>query len=47
MALLVLLVVLAFLVGGVGLLVKGLLWLVIIAAILLVVAMLIGTRVRR
>ena len=47
MALVVLLLLLALLFGGVGLLVEGLKWLLIIAVILFIVGLLTGYRGRR
>jgi hypothetical protein len=46
MELVVLLLVLALIVGGVGLFVEGLKWLLIIALVLLIVSAISGTRVR-
>ncbi|CAN5392354.1 hypothetical protein BH23ACT9_BH23ACT9_22860 [soil metagenome] len=46
MGLVILLIVLAIIFGGVGLLVEGLLWVLIIAAVLLVAGVLTGARGR-
>lgn len=47
MGLLVVLIIVALLIGGVGLLVEGLLWLLAIAAVLLVISVLMGMRSRQ
>ena len=46
MGLLVVLIIVALLIGGVGLLVEGLLWLLAIAAVLLAISVLMGMRSR-
>lgn len=46
MAIVAIIVILALLIGGVGLLVEGLVWLLIIAAVLLVVGLVVGGRAR-
>lgn len=46
MGLLVVLIIVALLIGGVGLLVEGLMWLLAIAALILVVGVLMGMRSR-
>lgn len=46
MGIVLVLIVLALIFGGIGFLVEGLLWLLVIAAVLLVVGAIAGTRVR-
>ncbi len=46
MGLLAVIIIVALLIGGVGLLVEGLLWLLAIAALLLVISVLMGMRSR-
>lgn len=46
MGLLVVLIIVALLIGGVGLLVEGLMWLLAIAALILVISVLMGMRSR-